>query len=119
MQLEQTLQNYQIRTGEDYRISGGLYELLSGQRGEGIKWTNPCMRESFRLESNSKNIKLFSSEVNIPLIRIDREAHHGLPPNHLQLGKSLYTGRSGDEAYDLVAEILKNKPNYFKDILDK
>lgn len=116
MQLEQTLQNYQIRTGEDYRISGGLYGLLSGQRGEGIKWVNPCMRESFKIESSSKNIKLFSEDSSIPLIRIDREAHHGLPPDHLQLGENFYTGRSGDKAYDFIAEILKNNPNFFKDI---
>lgn len=84
MQLEKTLQSYQVMDGENYRFSSGLYELLSGQRGEGIKWSNPCMRESFDFKP-AKEFNLGPGiarriDINLPIIeRFRYDESHGVP----------------------------------------
>ena len=55
-----------------------------------------------------KSFKIFKSEGGSPLLRVDRFAHHRMPDNHLQYGHEFYTDRHGDEACDILAEVLKN-----------
>jgi len=73
----------------------------------------PDISSSAYLELTQKT-SLIREEGNSPLIRVDREGHHGLPADHLQYGGSdesageyPYTGRSGDEAYDILAEVYR------------
>lgn len=64
--------------------------------------------EPLGISIKPNSTKLFVEEVKSPLIRIDRKAHDGLPTDHLQFGANTYTGRHGNEAYDIVAEVMKS-----------
>ena len=61
-----------------------------------------------RIISGKRGIKIQSEEGSIPLVRLDFPAMHGLPKNHLQFGEGTYTGRHGNEAADLIAQIIVN-----------
>ncbi len=78
------------------------------QFGQKRRESNPVMPTEpmgFSIKPNST--RLFGEESEPPLLRIDRKAHHGLPKNHLQYGEKDYTGRYGDEAYDILGEVFK------------
>ena len=66
-------------------------------------------REPLSFMVERKSYKIIGSGA--PSFRIDREAHHGKPENHLQYGENLYTGRNGDEAFSILGEILRNNPD--------
>jgi len=72
----------------------------------------PISSKNFIMNINQGATRIMSDERGLaPLLRIDRQAHHKMPANHLQYGKKLYTGRHGDEAYDILAEVYVNNPN--------
>lgn len=60
------------------------------------------------LQTTPNSTKLFGEdEGTAPLIRIDRNSHHGLPKDHLQYGPDIFTGRSGNEAYDVLGDCIQ------------
>lgn len=56
---------------------------------------------------NPRSTKFFGEECKTPLLRIDRNANHGLPENHLQFGKDTYLGRHGNEAYEILTDVFR------------
>lgn len=61
---------------------------------------------SLKLVGTGNSFKIFGGP-GAPLLRYDLKSHHGLPEKHLQYGENFYTGRHGDEAADIVAEIIR------------
>ena len=59
------------------------------------------------LETPPRSIKIFDSDIKTPLIRLDLVQHEKKPPFHLQYGDEFYTGRHGNEAVDIMGDILK------------
>tara|TARA_Y100000310_G_scaffold193198_1_gene193167 strand:+ start:381 stop:845 length:465 start_codon:yes stop_codon:yes gene_type:complete len=140
MRLEQTLEMYEVERGESDRAntSSGLYELLSGNCGgkvgaisfgiggmgtEGgslklskdfeaavIKAKYASRSSRGRLDVSPNTTRLFMEGNSTPVMRVDRNAHHGKPADHLQYGDGLYTGRNGNEAYDILGEIFRLNP---------
>ncbi|MFH1210780.1 MAG: hypothetical protein V1645_02575 [archaeon] len=68
------------------------------------KWDPP---DPMGLSFGKGTTKFMGPEIDTPLMRIDRHAHDGLPDNHLQFGRGDYTGRHGNEAYDIYAQVFK------------
>lgn len=63
--------------------------------------------ERIDLSITRGSVKLLPHEGGSPLLRVDRNAHDGKPENHLQFGFGTYTGRHGEEAYDIFAEVFR------------
>ncbi len=72
-----------------------------------ISMPEPKPIEPLGLSVSKGATKFFGPESDIPIMRLDRKPHHGLPDNHLQFGRSDYTGRNGNEAYDIYVQIFK------------
>ena len=60
----------------------------------------------FNFENTLKTTRI-REPLSPPLMRVDRNAHHGKPENHLQYGHSFYTERSGTETYELLTEVFR------------
>ena len=58
------------------------------------------------LEQKGSSFKVFSPDTSTPLLRLDLKPHEFGKP-HLQYGEDLFTGRTGEEASDIFAQILK------------
>jgi len=68
--------------------------------------------EPMGLSIKPNSTKLFGPEIGSPFMRIDRKSHDGLPENHLQYGFGEYTGRHGNEAYEILTDVFtKSKRN--------
>jgi len=83
----------------EYLSASALYGI-SGPLGE----SGPL-----RLEGGGpRGFKILGSSG--PLMRLDYPSHHGLPEMHLQYGKKDFFERSGNEAADILAEVLRLNP---------
>lgn len=65
--------------------------------------SSPTM--TFKMSESGKNAKIFSSDGGAPMVRLDFDDHHKMPKNHLQYGEKFFTGRHGDEAVNIFADI--------------
>lgn len=63
------------------------------------------------IDINPGSIRIFGERGQPPLVRIDRDPHHGQEPDHMQYGDKENAGRSGNEAYDIIAQLYVNNPN--------
>lgn len=59
------------------------------------------------IRSTRRSVRIFDSDIETPLVRLDLVKHENKPPFHLQYGDKLYTGRYGKEAVDIMGDILK------------
>jgi hypothetical protein len=64
--------------------------------------------EPLRIGCSPRGIKLFGEEIKIPLMRFDYPADQdgSKPEKHLHCGTG-YFGRNGNEAADILAEIIR------------
>ena len=66
-------------------------------------------KEEYTITGNGNktntSFKIFSSEVDAPLTRLDLEGHHGMPIPHLQHLEKEFFGRGGNEAADIFADV--------------
>jgi len=113
MQLEQTLEMYQPmqiqRTKPEMQRVYTIVNLesLSASALYGI--SGPLGGSGpLRLTGGPRGFKILGNSG--PLMRLDYPAHHGLPEMHLQYGKKEFLGRSGNEAADILAEVLRLNP---------
>src|SRR3989338_5643177 len=130
MQLEQTLEIYRPiqRTQERQRgytvvdlesfsasalynsgPFGGSGPLGCGLGGGSIFDKMDKFASSRPLEFKPKGMsyKIIDPELKIHLLRLDLDSHHRKPAPHLQYGKTFFTERTGNEAADMLAEILR------------
>lgn len=59
------------------------------------------------LSVSTGSTKFFDPDVGSPLLRVDRDNHHNKPYDHLQYGSTDYLNRSGNDAYDIAAEVFR------------
>ena|SRR3989344_1671024 len=92
------------------RRSGPLGDSIFDRLDHFASLSSPLSSISgpLRLEGGPRGFKIFEdSKGGAPLMRLDYPSLHGLPEKHIQYGEKDYTGRNGDEAADLLAEILR------------
>jgi len=71
----------------------------------------PLMEDSepLNLIGTGSSFKIFTPKLSYPLVRFDLD-NHEFGEKHLQYGKEDYFGRSGNEAADIFAELLRLNP---------
>ena len=98
-----TLEDLMYRTMEEFEGSGTLEMYI------GLQELKPL-----EIKSTAKSIKISEEGGGAPLVRMDYRAHHGKEPMHLQYGPDIDAKRTGNEAADIIAEIIQKTKKSFK-----